>query len=529
MTLFHLFPREVKTAEKSCLYSDCPELRAVVADGLYQLVETHQHTVFANECGRCGNSCRRPQIIVREQEILNLQQRLGISETEFRDRYLEPAQATWNPGDGFMKLQDGACPFLEPGSPAIPHSAGCQVYDIRPQTCRDFKSDKSFCRKDPGRLIEGVISLQVDASESQLVLLNGEVHTVPTDPTWFAHLAREVGVAEQSDPNKYRNVLFKALEIVALLEAQALSDEHRSTLTALEQLFRSAADLSHLQPTLSVWLEDGWSRLLALFARLEQGGALPVGQPAAPVFEPRPEELEWLYLVEAGLTLQLKGQPVKVFEFRSDQQLGELAWDLLQRILRRPEDAVQQSLQEKEPNCSMCGECCRFYAVEIVPSDIHRLCTLLKITPAEFVERHTVPAKFGWNRDNRVLLKVPTPLYTKVLKQLHVIDGVEGLQCTFLERRDDGFFYCGVHSHKPKVCEDYKATNALCRVTNQVPNEGRQAHSVQWIYLTPDALRMQTSRGTEAQVDPFWVARGYWPEVEEAARALERAAVASLS
>ncbi len=98
-----------------------------------------------------------------------------------------------------------------------------------------------------------------------------------------------------------------------------------------------------------------------------------------------------------------------------------------------------------------------------------------------------------------------------------------------LERRSDGFFYCGVHSHKPNVCADYKATNALCRVTNQVPNEGRQAHSVQWIYLTPEALRMQTTRGYEAQVDPFWVARGYWPEVEEAARALERAAVASLT
>jgi Fe-S-cluster containining protein len=184
----------------------------------------------------------------------------------------------------------------------------------------------------------------------------------------------------------------------------------------------------------------------------------------------------------------------------------------------------------------MCGECCRFYAVEILPSDIHRLCELLQISPADFVARHTVPPKFGWNRDNRVLLKVPTPLYTKVLRELQVhgqdtppLEGAQGLQCTFLERRQDGFFYCGVHSHKPKVCADYKATNPLCRKTNQVPNEGRQAHSVQWVYLSSDGLRLQTLRGAAAQVEPLFVARGYWPEVEEASLALERAAVASLS
>jgi len=540
-TLLHLWPREVKAylpdqPEKVCLYSDCPELREVVSEGLHRLVEAHQLTVFANECGRCGNSCRRPEIIVREQEIMNIQQHLGLSEWEFREQYLEPAQATWNPGDGFLKLRDGACPFLEPGFPAIPHSAACQIYSIRPQGCRSFKSDKPFCRKDPGRLVETVLAVQVFEHESRIVLVSGEVHTVPTDPAWWTALGREVMAAEQSDPNKYKNVLQKALEIVATLEADLLREEHRGTLTALEQLFRSAADLSHLQPTLSDRLEDGWIRLQALLARFDRGGELPVEPPVAAVLEPRPEGLEWLYLVEAGLTLQFAGKPAQVFEFRSDQRLGALAWELLQRILRRPEDTVQQSFQELEPSCSMCGECCRFYAVEILPSDIHRLCELLQISPADFVARHTVPPKFGWNRDNRVLLKVPTPLYTKVLRELQVhgqdtppLEGVQGLQCTFLERRSDGFFYCGVHSHKPKVCADYKATNPLCRKTNQVPNEGRQAHSVQWVYLASDGLRLQTLRGAAAQVDPLFVARGYWPEVEEAALALERAAVASLT
>lgn len=305
--VFHLRPGELQLSQpdqpdRTYVYRDSPALRAVVGQGLTALLAAHQNTVFGHECGRCGNSCRRREILVREQEILGLQQRLGLSEVEFRERYLDPADATWNPGDAFLRLVDGACPFLEPGHPAIPHSASCRVYEVRPQVCRSFRSDASFCRKDPERLLEQVTAVEVFEHETQLTLASGSTHQVPTDPEWWMGLRAQVELSEQSDPAKYAGVLGKALAILADLEAEVVWEGHRDTLLALAELLTSAAELGHLQPSLNEQLENGWVRVQTLLARLDQP---PKREPEQPVAS-RPEGVEWIHLVEAGLTLQTR-------------------------------------------------------------------------------------------------------------------------------------------------------------------------------------------------------------------------------
>jgi hypothetical protein len=72
-------------------YSEATDLRDDVRDYIYDLIGEHR-LKFSGECGRCGNSCRRSDVLVRHQEILAFQQRFGISETAFREKYLEPAK-----------------------------------------------------------------------------------------------------------------------------------------------------------------------------------------------------------------------------------------------------------------------------------------------------------------------------------------------------------------------------------------------------------------------------------------------------
>ncbi len=504
--MFELSPSELKTPGKTCLYSDSPEVREAVGEGLRELVARHSTTVFGGHCGRCGNSCRRPLILVREAELLALQQRLGLSEGAFRERYLEPFQGTWNPGDAQMRHQDGACPLLEGNT--------CTVYEVRPQSCRDFRSDKPFCVKDPELLIEELASVTVGPHETRMVLLNGEVHQVPTPPAWWQRLTDVSGAAVESDPRKYAVILEKALVILGGVEGEVSWEGHRETLEGLETLLGEAGELVHLQPDLQGALEEGWSRVRALLARLEKPEAEVGDTPAGP----RPAGLEWLHLSETLLTVQRADQPPEVRELGREPELAALAWDFVRALLERPEDSLQLAVQESDPTCTMCGECCRLFAVEVAPSELRVLVAATGLPADAF----TLPPRFGWNPGNRILRKVPTPLFPKRLRELPLAPPQgQGVQCIFLKRRDDGLFGCGVYAHRPHPCRAFQPTSALCRHTNSAVNPGRQAHSLRSVRLDAEGFQLHTARGHDAVRIP----RGAWQEVDAAARALEAAAL----
>lgn len=491
---------------KTCLYSDSPEVREAVGEGLRQLVASHSTTVFGSHCGRCGHSCRRPLIMVREADLLAIQLRLGLSEADFRERCLEPFKGTWNPRDAAMRHREGACPLLEGNT--------CTVYEVRPQSCRDFRSDKPFCVKDPELLIEELASVTVGREETRLVLVNGEVHQVPTPPAWWQRLTEVSRVAAESDPRKYAAILEKALVILGGLEGEVSWEGHRETLEALEMLLREAGELVHLQPDLQEALEEGWSRVRALLERA--GGECRVEGGGSE--DERPEGLGWLELVETGVTVCRLGQAPEIREFCQEPELAALAWEFVRAVLERPDDSLQQAVQEPDPACTMCGECCRLFAVEVSPSELRALVAATSLRAEEF----TLPPRFGWNPGNRILQKVPTPLFPKRLRELPLASAQgQGVQCIFLKRRDDGLFGCSVYAHRPRPCRAFQPTSALCRHTNSAVNPGRQAHSLRSARLDAAGFRLQTARGHEAVRIP----RGVWEEVDAAARALEAAAM----
>lgn len=491
-------------------YTEVPELREKVQQFVQSLVEEHRNDFFGDRCGRCGNSCRRSDVLVREQEILPLQQHLGLRESGFREKYLSAA-ATWNPGDGFMKLQNGACPFLK-GGDGTPQSAICTIHDIRPQSCRDYRSDKPSCRKDTGHLLEEVAEVWLDPEHTRIVLQGGTTATFAS--TGWAELSQLMTVSEPSDPHRYERV---AREVKAMLEMMiqelpgaVINDVYRENLKRLRRLTDSLAGMQHLSTQISEGLEETWT----LLRRLERSVDAPVQ--TQPFLE---STLDWLYLEETGLQFRATGRTdVIPLAYPWAPRVHKAATGLLKALLQQSDDALQEALGEKDPPCYMCGECCGFYAIEVQPSDITRLIELLPVTREEFIEEYTVRQRFTWNSGARILKKAPATVYSKDLKSLRVLGQEEGhtaQRCVFLERKDDGFFYCGVHSHKPDACRAYQPTHALCRNTNQRENWGRQLKSLRALEADATCLSVHPHDGPTLRY-----ARGYWPEVEFALRAL---------
>ena len=509
-------------------YGELPELRSQVHQFMVELVGESQLTHFSSVCGQCGNSCRREGILVREHEVLPLAFNLGINGSEFVQRYLEPAR-TWNPRDGILKLQDGQCPFLKAGAKPEPDSASCTVYENRPLDCQRFVSNAPNCTKSINRLIERVSKIVLGPQLCTLHL-GEQAHTL--DSKWhdrFGELVAEIETPES---------LF--FDLTRLL--RQLTRNYRDILPTPEQLQKLRTDIEFVAQEAGgdaakcvevdqLWLE--LSELEVMLAEPEELTALPES-----AVSPRLRELA---LTEKGLAVrfglsegakqqgfQQEEESVPLF-FQEHPELLDSVRAVLDLFLTRDETPHQILLTESDPPCFLCGECCRTYAVEIHPTDILRLCEHLEMTPKDFIEQHTLPGRFNWNPGSRILKKKTKKRGRPLLLPLAIAgqaspefaDGDQELtECHFLEKRDDGYYYCSVHSHKPDVCRAYTARNSLCRDRNRPVHSGRQAGIIQWLSLTPSEVRAHTYRG-KADEGKLNYPRHNWPLMDQAIQALE--------
>ncbi len=448
-THFHLRPWEASVdytvdgqpRRRHVSYVKEPAFREAVMELSQAVTESQRNgPLFANVCGQCGNSCRRPAILVREAEIFRLQALTGLDENTFRDRYLEPA-FTWNAGDAVFRQPNGACPFLSTDGTDRPLNAGCTVYEARPQSCREFQSTADYCRKDVGVIMQELTTLCVHPENMHASVKGGASVTLPTGPEWWARLC-------------------EAFQ------------------TTSEPVYAGSSEAAPEAP-----------------------------RPA----HPRPPGLEWVMLGETGITLKRAGQdPLPL-------GIGPEAQDLLKAILQQPDDELQKYLSSPDPECLICGECCKAYELEIMPFDVHRLAHVLKVDYQHMLEHRTTPGRFSWNPHNRILNKKKAPRYSKRLAELRVLDQEEEEMCQFLERRDNGYYMCSVYEHRPHMCRIFPPTHELCRQTNAVENWGRQAQNLRSVLLTADTFFLQNAAGDALQQYP----RHSWPEADAAARALE--------
>lgn len=514
------FSVEGQPRNRTLSYGRVPNFRKVVMELVGELAEAHQRTLFGNVCGRCGNSCRRDNILVREQEIFALQAHFQLDEVSFRQRHLDQA-FTWNEGDALIRLENGACPFLSSDGSDQPLNAKCTVYDIRPQSCREFTSTASYCRKNMGVMIEELSRVFVNATDLRAVTCDGTEITVPTPPEWWERLSLAFAVEEGSDPER----LDRATQQINTMLEGMIADFGRATLDAdylklldnIRKLIETAATMVDMGPSVDTSVEKAWAnfRQLQDLIASRQAGIPAPGKKAAV----RPEGLEWLILGESGLAMKVAGRD-EPFQLTLEPFVQQ-AQTLLMSILQRPEDTLQHNLDKPDPECLICGECCHYYVVEVYPSDIFKLCELIKIPYADFEEHYTKEAKFGWNPHDRALKKRPLPNWSKNLRELRVVGEGTKDTCVFLERRDNGMFFCQVYTHRPWVCQSYQPNHGLCRTTNNLYNPGRQAQNVKSVLVTSEAFFIQPA----AHPDALRYPRNQWPEVDAAARALEAAAV----
>ncbi len=502
-------------------YDDYPSLRDQVQTLLHDLVVRESLGLFGSVCGRCGNSCKRPNVVVREQDVFRLRFRLSLSEQELYDRYLVPAPS-WNHGDSFIKLEDGKCPFLVEGPDDT--LARCSIYEDRPVDCRQFTPNTTICRKDPGRLIQELKLIRVHPDNTlEVHLRNGRQHTLPTE-TAFCELIRTQVEATDKVEQRLERVARRVGELIE--ESDPGSDT-----TSIRELISDMATIGGLESTKPEILEKLWSDLRKL-----ESSPIPARSPGRKKKKRKATRVQWVQLTEEAATafydlpeeLQVEGQPTSIPLYLSLAQyegLRERAQHFMRELLTTNHGEFQLRLTEPDPPCFMCGECCRCYAVEVSPSDIDRLVELIGGSPREFREKNTKPGRFTWNPGARILHKEQKVLrHTQMQPRLVPVQvSQERFErgCIFLDEREDGFFACRVYTHRPEACRGYPTTNALCRRTNQIHHWGRQARRLVWVRVEPAAVNAMVADDVMTGAPPFRFERAEYAGIDEAAVALE--------
>lgn len=94
-------------------------------------------------CFRCGECCRRYQVLLEQGEAERLADYLGLSVRELKDRYTDDR---WPGKDKFLLRQgETGCPFLQQQG----REFLCAIHNVKPQACRDWTAgiDRRECRE----------------------------------------------------------------------------------------------------------------------------------------------------------------------------------------------------------------------------------------------------------------------------------------------------------------------------------------------------------------------------------------------
>ncbi|MEW6281952.1 MAG: YkgJ family cysteine cluster protein, partial [Candidatus Eremiobacterota bacterium] len=278
-------------------------LRETLHSLMTDLATRHSLTLFGQVCGRCGNSCRREGIVVREREIFRLRTSLGLTEEEFRTSYLDPAR-TWNPGDGVMRLRDGACPFLKPGPEG--GIATCSIYDLRPDDCRMFTPNSPICRKDAGRLIQTLVWIKLEGPDRmEVAVRGGGTHVLQGEDAFWNTLKACLEEVEATPEERLVQLATRASKVARqMLEEfrpSRVDDDFRSQLAGLRHLVTGMTEISEQGQGDSELLEALWADV----THLEDlaAGRVQLPQPeTAPLPRRRGSRVAWLHLTEEAVT-----------------------------------------------------------------------------------------------------------------------------------------------------------------------------------------------------------------------------------
>jgi Fe-S-cluster containining protein len=91
----------------------------------------HAEAFQKTDCLQCANCCKTTPAIVNRNDIQRLSKFLGLSAKEFEKRYV------LQDVNGELSFNKVPCHFLNPDNT-------CQVYEVRPDACRQFPHTDDF-------------------------------------------------------------------------------------------------------------------------------------------------------------------------------------------------------------------------------------------------------------------------------------------------------------------------------------------------------------------------------------------------
>ena len=98
----------------------------------HQAINNIHNEVFEKiDCLECANCCKSIPPIVSSRDTKRIARHLGMSKQDFHSRYLI------TDSDGDTVINASPCPFLEEDS-------RCQIYEVRPNACRQYPHSGEF-------------------------------------------------------------------------------------------------------------------------------------------------------------------------------------------------------------------------------------------------------------------------------------------------------------------------------------------------------------------------------------------------
>ncbi|MDQ7824611.1 MAG: YkgJ family cysteine cluster protein [Candidatus Eremiobacteraeota bacterium] len=439
-------------------YNEHKHLRNMAQALAQEAVTLFDGELFFDVCGRCGKCCREREILLSSHDI----QRISLffdamPETEFRETFTLPA-VTWNACDGLVKKKGGACAFLETTAGSRHR---CAIYPVRPFSCESIPSTMALCDKRPEFLIPLIEMIACSGDETTVTLIDGRAIAKDTREGPIAPLlgkAREyIGSINESEVNRYDRIICSIQLLIEELGRDFAQQYGK------EKLMKRYDELEGLINDLDCIETDNPKRQDTLAALLKKAESMKKSR-----LDPRPLEdtsltaecrdcpgasrddhLIRLFPENLIITEKAHGShPVISISYKSRLSLLLAVREFISSLLAAVSRTNLESLCHLEPDCNLCGECCRIFHVEITPPDIERIADHKGLTMGEVRERFMEPGKFSWNREN-ALLKA-------TVREGKVRD------CIFLGQKSEGVFLCEIYEARPQICRSYSSSNRLC-------------------------------------------------------------------
>lgn len=461
-------------SEATLKYSDYPDLRELVCDFIDRFAEVYALTVFDQVCTHCSRCCRRENIMVAGSDVFRISHRLGMPPDEFRKKYLKKAN-TWNEYDGYIKLKRKKCPFLKRRSSG---RSTCTIYEVRPIGCRNFQANSPMCEKDPAYLVEHLEELTVKGNSIKSTSHSYE-STMPKPmelektmdlmmvdeelKSRFEKIRQYLMTTSGEMVNLVDQAAEKALELLIKFREnrhiEATKPDFEERLESLREVVEQLSRMNEMGRNENVTMDQLWRELM-IIENPDSGDTVATGEE---MDIPEDESLiEYKDISVVGINLYSEMLVLNVTCREDDQvypcpypltvskKLLKQVREFVKKLVTIDEERNQQVVSLVDQPCYLCGKCCSHYSVEIKPTDMIRLADNLGMTEKQYRKKHMTPNRFSWNRGNAIMKKVTSP-------------GIDHPGCGFLEKWDDGYYYCSVHAFKPRVCRMYAPRTALCR------------------------------------------------------------------